>query len=314
MIRVEETVGAFRQDRAPGLVGRLGAQAPLLPLTLRFAPTHGRPAQVMRFEIARLVDLTPALVEMVVANALLTADPGSIAGTIALHGAIEVGPLSRLPVEGSFGSSGDSVPAPFRAGRQVAGLVATLEGAPGGRGCVTAIDLGADILPAQVAFALQEIRLQRDAAAPGESVAVTATLRDRHDGTWRREQFEFKVPSLPRGTRLEVIVGDATAVGAAEGPGLLAAIGGAPRPDSVVRALSRLPAPDHLYLRITKAAAGVVDGPDPLPDLPPSVRAVLAAAAPSPAPTSLTQATVHAEERDLGAPVSGLARLTFNIE
>jgi hypothetical protein len=67
-------VGALVQDRQSCIIGDLGARATMVPVVVRVSGPDAAP-RVFRAEVARNRRLTPTLVSLVVANALVDAEP-----------------------------------------------------------------------------------------------------------------------------------------------------------------------------------------------------------------------------------------------
>jgi hypothetical protein len=311
--RVGEVVGAFHQDRPQGLAGHLGAAARLLPVQVTFEG-ETRSLGPYSYEIVRAPALTPGLVEIVLANTLMSHDLGAQSGTIHVEGVIEAEGYSPLLVRNSFAGGQSGLPVPFEAARFTAGLFAALYGSPFGAGMDLAIDLKLRLEPEVRRFRIEEVRADRRRAAPGEKVRILVRLRNVVTGDVRQEVFEVVVPPLPRGTRLEFQVGDAASLAAADGTTLLAGIARATSAGHLLRALARLRSADGLYLRVSRPAPGVVLGADALPDLPPSVAAVIAADSSSLGRVPLARTVVNEQQERLPGVVVGAGSLSLITE
>src|SRR6185503_244905 len=64
-----DVVGAFRQDRASGLAGRLGAAAKMVPVKLTLQ-SEGRPSRTFEYEVVSEPVLTPVLLYLTVGGVL----------------------------------------------------------------------------------------------------------------------------------------------------------------------------------------------------------------------------------------------------
>jgi hypothetical protein len=313
MSRVGETVGAFHQDRPQGLAGRLGDEARLVPVRLAF--TDGEmPRGTLSFDLVRAPALTPGLLEVVLANSLMSHDLGARTGTIHVEGAIRAAGYPALPVSSSFAGGQTGLPLAFQAARHAAGLLAALQTSPHGAELDLAVDLSFRLEPEVRLLRLEELRAHREEVRPGDVVEVSALLRDSFTGVTREELFRVPIPRLPRGTRLELQVGDGASLAAADGEILLAGITRARSVRGLLEALSRLRSSDGLYLRLARPARGVTVGADALPDLPPSVAAVMEGGASSLSMASLNQAVIVEQERRLPGVVAGAGRLFLTLQ
>ena len=121
------------------------------------------------------------------------------------------------------------------------------------------------------------------------------------------------MPRLAAGTLLELLVGDAAALARADG--IVTAAGGAsPDLDGLAGFLARLRPPDHVYVRLSRPAAGLLLETQPLPDLPPSVVSVLRADGSTRGHRALGLAEVGTQALPQAAVVRGAIRRTITVE
>jgi hypothetical protein len=313
MSRVGETVGAFHQDRPPGLAGRLGKKARPVPVRLTFTDEAAAGGE-LSFEIVRARGLTANLLELVLANSLVSHDLGARTGTIRMEGTIRAVGHPALTVSNSFAGGETGPPLAFQAARHAAGLFAVLQTAPHGADLELAVDLAFHLKPEVRFLRLEELRARRDRVRPGDLLPVSAVLRDTVTGLTREEIFQVRIPRLPRGTRLELQVGDAASLAAADGPILLAGISRARSVGGLLAALSRLRSSDGLYLRLTRPAPGRTVGADALPGLPPSIAAVIGDGKSDLSMALLSSSVVAEQARHLPGVVTGAGRLSLTLE
>ena len=311
MVRLGETVGAFRQDRATGLFGRLGARAALLPVEVELHTAAATAPVVRRFEVASERALTPALLELVLANTLLTGDEGAVTGTIRFAGRVETEGEAPIVVENVFTAGAGSLPVAFQAARFAAGVAGALFAAPETSRPAMSLRYRFDLEPATRLLMVEEVRVDRPVIAAGSEFEVEVTLRDALRRERTVERLTLRAPLLPAGTTVEVLAGDAGAAGSVEGSTDPQVPLGR---EGVRRALGRMIPQDRLQVRLTRAAAGLVRGADPLPDLPPTVQAILAAGLGSRGFPLLGRAVVGGAERQVAGVVSGFGRLAITLQ
>ncbi len=310
--RLGPVIGAFKQDRAPGLAGRLGAEAPLVPVQLSIAREGDTPLR-QRFSIVRDRLFSATLLDMVLANVLLAHDGGGLEGTVSLEGRLKVDGWPELPVKSARAAAAGSGPAPLVVARQVATLYAALVGSPfiGERDVQVTLSARLDDQPR--GLEIVGATPARARVRVGEEVAIDVRLRDRQSGALRRERFTWTVPALPAGSRVRGVVGDGAALMQARGAGGLAAARRASSGAELVLALAAIPDPQALHLWMGVGDAGWQVDAQPMPGLPPSVATVLARQGSSrtlrPAPDrGLTE-----DSRALPAVVSGAMRFQLEV-
>jgi hypothetical protein len=314
LARVGEVVGAFHQDRPQGIAGRLGARARTVPVRLSIAGMAEQVAATHHFSLVRAAELTAGLLELVVANALLSDDRGARSGTVFLDGTLLAQGHPALELRNVFAGGDTGPPVAFQAARYAAAIVAAVVNAPGGDSLDLEIALDFQLAPQARQLRVEEVRMDPPRVRPGDALEVTVRLRELPAGGERLERFSIVLPDLPPGSRLSILAGDAAAVTAADGGAELAGILQAPSPGALLDGLRRLRSADGLYLRVTRPAPGWLVGADLLRDLPPSVAAVIRAESASPSQQPLGEAVVHDEQRRQDAVVIGAGRLTVTID
>ena len=261
-------IGALRQDRASGVMGRIGAIPRTIPVRLQLTGSAAS-EQSYAFELADDPLLSPLLLyaslngilagnERAFGNATLRLRPGSV---IKMAGGDDV-ELDNLFAGPSAFDLGTGLPAYILYllmnnvwdQPQIAGVNLLLE---------------YDVEPRTAR--IRRVSLDRYRVAPGERVEVSVVL-----GAYRgRDQVLKRVivipPEVPPGT-LNVTVGGALAASrnAAQDESML------PRDlDELVELINRLRRNDQLYIRVSREEAGVRLHDARLPNLPPSVATVL---------------------------------------
>jgi hypothetical protein len=275
MSRIGDKIGAFRQDRTAGLAGILGAQARTIPVRLQVTGGGGQQAAEMNFELIREPLLAPALLEMVIANAILSHEQGGMNGSVNLTGEVHLGDLPPTTLQISASGIPGSPPAALLAARHAAMVFAALRQSPHAGDRDMAVDLQMNISSEIHFLSVEEARLDRSWATPGQTVQVTALLRDLAHGQLLSHSFGLQVPDVVPGTVLDIMVGDGPAVARLQGEAGLIAVRLASSGEALSRALSAIPSNRDLHLWVGRKAPGLVLGAEPLPGLPPSVARVM---------------------------------------
>ena len=102
-----ETIGAFRQDRHTGIMGRFGAEAQMVPVTLRI---HGGPSpKQFHYEMLNNSKLTPVAMMATVYNALQSLNEQGEEVSYRMDGRINVKGYPAVQMENMF-SPTDAAP------------------------------------------------------------------------------------------------------------------------------------------------------------------------------------------------------------
>lgn len=311
--RVGPTVGAFTQDRSAGLAGRLGLESRLIDVRVRVAGPGDDAGRVFNYHIVRSPTLSVPLLELVLANTLMADDLGGGGGTIYTRGSLHLENQASVHIDTAITGGPGGPPAALLAARYVATVFAALAMSPFVHDRTLGVELEFSMEPRVQLLLLEEARLDRAQASPGDHVQVSVLLRDAVEGHLSRETFRWTVPDLPAGTMLTLGVGDAAAKARAAGETGLAALRGAGSATRLVRALSAIPSPQGLYFWIGRAAPGIILRGEPMPGLPPSVAVLMSRDGTSRSRGLLNQSLLHEEERRLTGVVSGSHALTLEI-
>jgi hypothetical protein len=299
---VGSVVGAIEQDRQVGVRGRIGAEAPTVPLTVTI---DGPEQRVFRMRLAAVPQVTPALV--------------AISSLAALDAASHAGGLQGLDLEARFHLAGHSDLA----------LAQSFDGdTPGARAVVSLLAYAAFLLQNEMqAVAIEEIEVtlrqvpepriatlvsahaERSVVRPGDSVKLHLDFQAYRGEPFRRDLDLTLPPSLPDG-RYHLLVGDGASVDAAR----LAVE--QTEPVTLRQALTLL---RSLHSNRELVVLGVRDAPglavagEVLPQLPGTLRSIWAAAGPGGA-QPLRLAVAQTESVPMPVPVTGLLRVDLRVE
>lgn len=293
-------VGAIEEDRAAGLAGTVGAEAPMVPITVRI---DGEREFHMR--IADIPQLTPSLIAV---TTLAGLDSASYAAglqgldvvarfRLADHGELEV----RQSFDGSSAAASTSSFllsfASYLLGNELAEVdVESVE-----------VELTQVVRPRTAT--LVGVHAERSTVRPGETV----TLHLRF-AVWRGEEFRHRVRvKLPEDLaegRYYLLVGDGASADAAR---LMVE---RTEPVTFPQALELL---RSLHSRRELVVLGVAAGPglavagEALPNLPGSMRSVWSAAGTGSA-TPLRLAVTQEQVEPMDVPLAGLERVNLEVK
>lgn len=302
-------LGVWRQDRATGVRGELGARAPLVPLELTVIGSRGARREY-RLELVDHDLLTPLLAFSGLMSALAQEERLSGPQTMRLEARLGVAGGRTLALEDVFasGSSGSLQ----QAAALVAAPIALLLGNPLERIPVRRVEVEVAATERARTAALTRAWIESARVRPGETVTLQVATRD-YRGEERVKELAIPIPASAAGERLELLVGDSRAAAAAD---RAEGAGSAPRRvEQIFRVISRHRRQSRLYVRLagTGRTAAVVGG-EYLPSLPPSVRSVLSRDSSGGFTRSLSSSVFWEGRLDFDAAVSGTRRLTIEVE
>lgn len=296
--RTGETLGAFGADRQHGAWGRLGSDAPMVPVSLA---VDGRG---YRFRAVRHEILTPLLVAYL-AQTGFSARGRTFGGqTVRLGVDIHLEDGRSASLEQVF-AGGDAAAQASAYASAVAAFVTTsaFERPP-----IAAVDLRMESREELEGIELVDAVPARWTVAPGEELEVRARLRPR-GGPERVERITVRVPERTPEGRLDLVVADGASWSAYDlrmRP---------PRPASLgdeLRLLDRLEPASRLVAALERPEPGVAMGAGTLP-VPAGVALQLKAGL-GPNLAATAWGVVGRADRELDAPVVGAVRIRLQVD
>ena len=294
-------VGAFELDRAAGVRGRIGAEAPTVPLSISVS---GEGSAGFDLRLADLPQLTPTLTAVALLGALDSATQAGGSQGLDLEARLAMEEHGELVVRQSF--DGDA--AAMEAATYLLAFAGFLTNNPMAEVRLSGIEVDLVQHSRPRLARLVEAHASRTLLQPGESLELNLDLM-----AWRgdrfRESIALELPTnLPDG-RYSLLVGDGASVDAAR----LAIERAAP-----VRFHQALDLLRGLHSRRDLVVLGVFGGQglavagETLPQLPGSLRSIWAAA-PSGSAQPLRLAVAQQRERRLEMPASGILRVDLEV-
>lgn len=299
-----EIVGAFEQDRQVGIAGRIGVEAPTLPLRLRFMSLGTEPALELNMRMADFPELLPALIGSATLAGL------ERASRMAGGQSLDVKARFLLPGHGEVRvrQSFDGEDAGIGAASYLLSLAGYITRNPFQRMTLSGVEVELVQAPEPRAATLVGANAERTLVRPGEKVGVVLDLA-AHLGARYRHRVELTLPEdLPAG-RYSLLVGDGASI-----DGARAQLEPA-QPVSFAQSLAVL---RRLRSRSDLAVLGFYDGPglsvagEVMPRLPGSVRSLWGAAA-SGSAVPLRSTVAQIETWPMDRPLQGLVRIDLTV-
>ncbi len=184
---VGRPVGAVTRDYYPGVMGTVGAEAGMVPLSLR--TRFGDREEDLRFEILEAENLTPALAGVVVMNAINSLGWDMGMATVRVTTTVTLADGRQVTaVDMNAGSS-----PPRDVAGEVSRLVGLIHGNPFRTVRISDIQVDAEVQEDIQAAFLELVSVPAGPHEPGSNVPVTLTFRD-YRGATRTRTMSFPLP------------------------------------------------------------------------------------------------------------------------
>jgi len=301
-----QTVGAFEQDRQAGIEGRLGDEAPMIPMVLRIGPTAAGspPPRQFHVRLADVPELLPLLSGSTLLAGLESASYASGPQDVEMVARFRLAPYGDVVIHQSF--DGDN------AGTAMAGhllaLAAYLVQSPLERVRIEGLEVDVEQSPQPRAASLVGAHADRTLVHPGDQLGIHLDLLP-YRGDRFRHSFQVQLPrDLPAG-HYSLLVGDGASADAAR-------LAMAPiEPNTFAQALQllrSLHSRRDLTLLGFYGGAGLSVAGEVMPQLPGSVRSLWSAADNSGA-VPLHAAIVQERHETMPTPIDGLLRIDLEV-
>ncbi len=295
-------VGAFEQDREPGLRGRIGAEARTVPLGIS---VHGLAERDYSMTLADLPQVAPSLVAMSAIEAMNVSSYISGAQTVTAQARFQLAGHRDLELRGVWDGLGASIESAVYLLQMTGFLVNN----PWETIVVEAIEFDFHQQAGQRSASLLGAHAERSDVTPGDRVGIVLDL-EAFQGQRFQERVEVIIPDDAVPGLYYLFVGDGQSVGSTriqiEPPGQLGLEG-------ALDFVSSFEARDRIVVLGAARASGVLAGAESLPELPGSVASIFQASSTFGArrlPLAITQREVFALDR----PFDGLVRLDLKVK
>jgi hypothetical protein len=297
-------VGAFEQDRQMGIQGRIGATAPMVPMSLHVASQGGEKTRDFHMRLADLPEFIPLLVGSTVLGGIESASYATGQQSLELTAHLRLQKYGDLEVRQSF----DSENAGTDAASFLLTIVNYLTQNPLQKVNLESVDVTVSQTDKPKVATLVAANADRTVVRPGQRVNVSLDLV-----AFRGDRFHHSLavdlpPDLPVG-RYSLLVGDGSSIDAAR-----IALEPA-EPQSFPQALALLRSfhsrRDLMVLGVY-AGAGLSVAGEVMPRLPGSVRSLWGAAG-SGSVVGLRSTIAQVQRERMPMPVTGLVRIDLEV-
>jgi hypothetical protein len=303
-----EIVGSFRQDRATGIMGVMGQKADMIPIELTVEGSG--PAQTYHVNIVRHSVLSPLILAMAADSVVATAQRAAGERTVLLDSEILVRGIKQ-PIrlrEGWAGAQARQAIPQYLA--VVAGYVMSNEFRPADIESVKLRLRHDDQLKiAKLAEAAIEMPASGKIVA-GDTVKVRTVLKP-YRGESFVETFEVKIPDNQLPGSAYLLVGSGSVVNQVD----FTLVPPDPRTlEQVIATLERLRPATDLTVGLYSTGEGAVTAGVYLPNLPPTMRAVVSADTSNGAQAPVRYHSANHVAKPLGYIVDGAVKIDIDVK
>jgi hypothetical protein len=206
IVNATETVGSFVQDRHNGILGELGKQAEMIPVTLTI---HGgtSPKQ-FHYEVLNNARLSPVAISTTVFNALHGVNEYGDETTYTMKGAISVGGFPEVKLQDMYSTADGGQPAAMLAASSIGGAFGRIYDNPYSTPDIKGLQLDFEVTNERHWAKLESARTDVNEARPGDEITVEVLLRP-YRGDAVIEHIPVHIPpSASKGSTLHVLVSD----------------------------------------------------------------------------------------------------------
>jgi len=263
-----DVVGAFQQDRSTGIFGTMGDKPDMIPVSLDVRSSTNA-TNHYNVQVANDRYLTPILMNYAVVNAITASERGIGEMTLSVTGEVHIRNNESVKLATVF--SGDGNGPSMATAAAVAPIQYLVTGGYEGL-IIDKVEFQIVSTDRKTLATLDRITVDRNEVRPGETLALSALMREPNGQTFIERYSVLIPPGLPAGT-VQLLVGDGTTMTGIE---LKRSPSGIPMDlPTVIRELNKLRRNDRLYVRVLSNQPGVVIRGEEMPSLPPSMIGLL---------------------------------------
>jgi len=205
IVNTTETVGSFVQDRHTGILGVMGQEPKMIPVTIGI---HGGPAnKEFHYEILNNAKLSPVALMATVFNALRDTNEYGEETTYRLNGSLSVKGYPDVTLQSMFTPLDNGQPAAAVAAVTIGDRFGRVYDNPFDNPDIQGIQLNFDLVRERRSARLETSRTDVTEVRPGDEIVVETVLRP-YRGERLVRQIPIRIPtSSPKGV-LRILVSD----------------------------------------------------------------------------------------------------------
>lgn len=273
-------VGTLRQDRTTGVMGEIGALPEMTDVEMTYIAESGARSS-FRFAVMKeptLASFAPLLLRLALINGIESARLGTGFNTLQVRGFARIDDGTKILLDNLYPGIQPTAAFSFlnsvlHSTGEIAATLAAVTNNPYKAVQIAEVKVEFTSLPGRKSATLEEVWVDKTIVEPGDTIAVTYSIRPRM-GEPQLATQKLVVPGSIKGRTLTVVVGGASALNLYErrySPGKFDATSY----KKLIEILKKNRRNDRLFFQLRLSDQGVTTENEELPGLPPSVYPVL---------------------------------------
>ncbi len=310
IVNTTETVGAFVQDRQAGILGVMGHEPKMIPVTVTL---RGGPApKEFHYEVLNNARLSPLAMMATVFNALHGTNEYGEDITYRMNGVLSVKGYPDVTMRNMFAPLDNGQPAAALAANSIGDRFGRIYSNPYDAPDVQGVKLDFDLVRERRSARLETSRTDMTEARPGDQITVETVIRP-YRGERLVRQIPIRIPTTASKGPLRILVSDGDTLDRMHRgtPTMNRSLGLAP----TISLLNKERSDDRVYVSLFDSDPGAMVADKVMPTLPLSVMNVMDNMRGTQDMVVLNESSVSEASTDpLDYVVSGAQMLTINIK
>lgn len=310
-----EIVGALKQDRHSGIMGVLGDQAPMIPVSMKIRNLSDSKTVVnqkdFRFNIFIQQKWTPFLMMLTLFNSIQQVNEFADEATYRFSGSIELEGLGKIDLKTMQSSGEMPMPAPMVLAGWWADKFNRLFANSIEPPKLKSVNLTVDVIPDRQVAAIESAWTSATEVQPGDEISVKAYLRP-YRGVRQERTFKLKVPAnLAKGDH-RLLLSDADTLNRLQSAaGMVNRYLDVPQ---IVSLIKQERTNTRVYVSLVQARPTLYSEDKAMPNLPASVMSVMSGSR-SPSRPLISSAETATEQMalDFDQVISGSASVRISV-
>ena len=310
IVNTTETVGAFVQDRQAGILGEMGHQPKMIPVTVSLH--NGEAIKVFHYEVLNNAKLSPLAMMATVFNALHGINDYGDDITYRMNGVLSVKGYSDVTMRNMFAPLDSGQPAAALAAANIGERFGRIYSNPYDAPDVEGVKLDFDLVRDRRSARLESSRTDLTEARPGDQITVETVIRP-YRGERQVQQIPIRIPTTASKGPLRILVSDGDTLDRMRraAPSMTRGLGLAP----TIALLNKERSNDRVYVSLFDSDPEAMVADKIMPTLPLSVMNVMEKMRGTQDMVVLGESSVsEASTEPLDYVVSGAQVLTINIK
>jgi hypothetical protein len=205
IVNTTESIGAFVQDRHNGILGVMGKEPEMIPVTITVR--GGKTTKEFHYDILNNARLSPVAMMATVFNALHGTNEYGDDITYRMNGALQVKGFADVTLKNMFAPSDSGQPAAALAASTIGDRFGRIYDNPYDAPDIQGVKLDFDLVRERRSARLEASRTDATEARPGDQIMVETVLRP-YRGERLVRQIPIRIPTSASKGMLRILVSD----------------------------------------------------------------------------------------------------------